>query len=455
MVDVREHRGRHEVAVAGDAAEKQRGTASDRVLDLTQHHRLLASVHHRTDLHTRLGAGPLLERRGLLDKPLRESLGDRRRHIDPLGAHADLTGVAEAVAGGEGGGGLHVGVLEHDERILAAEFENHPLQPRTTRFENVRARRAASGEDDELHVGSHHGLSLPLVAVHDPQDVRVPRRVERLDDRAGPRIGDQWRLLGGLEEHRVARDEGRQQRLVRHEDREVPRRDHRGDAERIEAKPARCPLVLAPHRLEARGNLANRRRIRIDGVLRLALAFRKRLAHLARDERAELVDRFAQTRLGPGEDLCSLRRREASPRPLRDGGSRDEAGDRFDRRRFDHADDLAGGGVDRGESFECRGGGGGVRHRGADLKRSKAWAREGREDGLGGSAPIRWRCSAPLRPRPLPTPIRPGLREPGGRPVPPLHGQRTQPLEPPSRPGTLSDSSLGPRRTRPSGRGPA
>ena len=44
---------------------------------------------------------------------------------DPAGTRARLTREAEAAAGDDRGGGVEVGVGEHDDRVLAAELELH------------------------------------------------------------------------------------------------------------------------------------------------------------------------------------------------------------------------------------------------------------------------------------------------------------------------------------------
>ena len=68
------------------------------------------------------------QRRRLGGELCDERVGDRLVDDDPLGRHADLALVHE----GAEGGGVHrvveVGVVEHDQRRLAAEFEQNRLQ---------------------------------------------------------------------------------------------------------------------------------------------------------------------------------------------------------------------------------------------------------------------------------------------------------------------------------------
>ena len=52
------------------------------------------------------------------------SVGDRVGDEEAFGAHAALPGVVEAGADRGGGGGVQVGVVEDDERVGSAEFED-------------------------------------------------------------------------------------------------------------------------------------------------------------------------------------------------------------------------------------------------------------------------------------------------------------------------------------------
>ena len=80
-----------------------------------------------------------------------EFVGDRIDDDDPLGRHADLAGVHERAERR----GLHrfveIGVLEHDQRRLAAEFEQHRLQMLGGALGDDPADRGRSGEVDPPH----------------------------------------------------------------------------------------------------------------------------------------------------------------------------------------------------------------------------------------------------------------------------------------------------------------
>ena len=59
-----------------------------------------------------------------------EGVGDLVVEDDLLGRHADLAGVGEGAEDGGVDRLVDVGVVEHDQRRLAAEFEQHRLQVR-------------------------------------------------------------------------------------------------------------------------------------------------------------------------------------------------------------------------------------------------------------------------------------------------------------------------------------
>ena len=73
----------------------------------------------------RIAAGQRLH---LGDEFLRERVGHLFVDDDAFGRHADLPLIHECAEGGGIDGGIEVGVVEDDERRLAAEFEKNRLQ---------------------------------------------------------------------------------------------------------------------------------------------------------------------------------------------------------------------------------------------------------------------------------------------------------------------------------------
>ena len=68
------------------------------------------------------------QRRGALGELVDESVGDLGVDDDPLGRHADLPGVGEGAEHRGVDRRVEIGVVEHDQRRLAAQLEQHRLQ---------------------------------------------------------------------------------------------------------------------------------------------------------------------------------------------------------------------------------------------------------------------------------------------------------------------------------------
>ena len=62
-----------------------------------------------------------------LDELVREGVVDLRLHDEAVRAHAGLAGVAVLALDGARDRGVEVGVVEHEERRVAAELERHLL----------------------------------------------------------------------------------------------------------------------------------------------------------------------------------------------------------------------------------------------------------------------------------------------------------------------------------------
>jgi hypothetical protein len=69
-----------------------------------------------------------LQGRGLGGQLLDELRGHLAVDQDAVGRHADLALVEEGGKGGRFDRGVEVGVVEHDDRVLAAQFQQHRLQ---------------------------------------------------------------------------------------------------------------------------------------------------------------------------------------------------------------------------------------------------------------------------------------------------------------------------------------
>ena len=174
----------------------------------------------------------------IADDDLAHQFGDTRDEVvvevagddGPRRRGAVLTGVDERRGDRALDGGVEIGVVEHQERRLAAEFElgampvlggrGHHLAPHGRRpgerhqvdvavSGQCRADVAAGPGDDVEHAGGQAGLA------------GEPRQRERR----------QRRHLGGLDHHRAAGGQRRNDLPYGHLQRIVPRRDGRDDAD--------------------------------------------------------------------------------------------------------------------------------------------------------------------------------------------------------------------------------
>ena len=198
----------------------------------------------------RRGAAGLLGERG------DEVVVDARRGQHPGGGGAVLPGVEVAGDGDGLGGGLEVGVVEDDDRRLAAEFQVHPLHvaappprrpPCPARTEPV--------IDDHLRdaVLDQRPAGVPVAA----DDVEHARR-EELGGQLGQPQRRHRRGVARLEDDGVAGRDRRGDLPDRHHHRVVPRRDladRRRSARggpttcaRPCTRPPPCPPDCGPHR---------------------------------------------------------------------------------------------------------------------------------------------------------------------------------------------------------------
>ena len=298
---------------------------------------LLARVDHRADLRARLHAVADHELLRTVDHGLREGGCDRVVHVDPLGAHADLARIAEAVARGEGGGGIDVGIGKDDERVLSAELEDQSLQAARSGLHDVTARRAAAGERDQVDRCRHERLALDLVTDRHLQHIRRQHGHQAL----GPLERAERAELARLEDDGVPGDQRGHHRVTAHEHREVPRRDADRDAERRVEHRRHGALVLKRLGPKCRDDLGTGFLESARCVVRLALRLGDRLAHLARDEFADRAAAFLHRDRGARHEPRAFLQRDRGPAALGLPSPVDHQPDALDRCGFEFADQFA------------------------------------------------------------------------------------------------------------------
>ena len=164
-------------------------------------------------------------------EPVDEVVGDAALHQDAPRRHADLARVQVGAEGGRIDGVLDVGVVEHDQRVLAPELEHHPLQVPAGGLGDLAAGTGRAGEVDPPHGRVRDQLVADCRSAlarcrDDVQD--AGRQTGGVEDLAPQLAADPRRLLGRLQDHGVAERQRRRDRPGRQDQGGVPGRD-RGD----------------------------------------------------------------------------------------------------------------------------------------------------------------------------------------------------------------------------------
>ena len=269
---------RRHVAARGDARVRRRALdeALDALaLDLADDRAHVGVVVQRVAVD---GALRLLGER-IDEVPIDAGAGEHAR-----GGRAVLAGVEVAGARDALGGGLDVGVVEHDDRGLAAELEVDALERVGGGGGDGLAGADRAGEGDEVDALVAHELLTDVALAED--DVEDAGGDVLVDELREPDGGGR-RVLRRLEDHGVAGGDRGGELPDGHHERVVPRRDPAADPDRLAADRRR----VAGHVLGARGALedaggggheadlvggrrdllADRQRERLAGVLGLDL----------------------------------------------------------------------------------------------------------------------------------------------------------------------------------------
>jgi ParB family chromosome partitioning protein len=218
---------------------------------------------------------------------------------------------------------VEVGVVEHDQRVVAAELERHALELGAGDLGDAPADRAGAGEVDHLGaVVGNEPLADLLVAGDDIEHPgRQPGVGQQLGDQQAP---GQRRLRRRLEDHRVAERQRRGGHAHAEDQREVPRRDHADDADRhalgdAEAAGAVGGEDLADGARGQRGRLVQL----VGGAADLVLRLAGDRAGLADDQVGDLVGAGLQRGGGAAQHGGALVVAGGGPSGLSGGGGGD------------------------------------------------------------------------------------------------------------------------------------
>src|SRR5438445_4373091 len=199
------------------------------------------------------------------------------------------------------------GVVENDIRGLAAELQRQLLARACELALDRLANLCRTGERDLVHALGLHDRGAGAAVTGD--DVDDARGKLRLAQHVAEQEGAQRRRFRGLQHDGVPRGKGRRDLPCQHQEREVPRNDLAGDADRTRAPVRECVLELVR---PARVVEEMRRRQRKIDVTR----FLDRLAAVQGLEDGELARALLEDPRNPEQVLRPLGRRDVRPTVL-------------------------------------------------------------------------------------------------------------------------------------------
>ncbi len=346
---VEETRTRHDLATGDDFHVLHRG----RAIDEPRHALALARGDDRPQFRRLVLRCADGQRTGRRTEIGHELVVDAGTGVHPAGRRAVLTGVVVAEGAQTAHDGIDVGVVEDDDRCLAAQFEVGTLQSRNGRLQHglPRGNAARDGHHRDLRMrdeGLADDRTAPVDDVDDAlgEDLRAdPRELERRERRE----------FRGLEHKRVARCQRGRDLPRGHHQRVVPRGDLCDHTDGVAADHAR---VAGQVLLGRRARQAARRPCEIAEHVRHRRQFvrgnpRERLAAVERLETGELrrvvLDALCQAKQQRG----ALRRRRLTPF-LEGPGRRGDGGIHLMRGRLrDRRERAAGRGIQYRQALPC------------------------------------------------------------------------------------------------------
>ena len=270
---------------------------------------------------------------------------DRPVDDDAAGRRAALTRGAEGRPDDAVHGEVEVGVVHDDDPVLAAEFEVHVLEVLGGGLQHRDAGLARAGQRDHADIGMADD-PVPHLAAEPVHEIDDAVGHAGLDEQLHEALPEHRRVVRGLEHHGVPAHECRDDLPGRNGDREVPRRDHADDADRLTDAHLELVGQLRRRRLaEETPALAGHVVAHVDRFLDVAARLREHLAHLARHQLRQLVLVLGEQRAEPEQDLTALRRGNEPPARVRLLRRLHSAIDVLGRRPRERADQIAVGGA--------------------------------------------------------------------------------------------------------------
>mmetsp|Transcript_11479 Transcript_11479/g.49462 ORF Transcript_11479/g.49462 Transcript_11479/m.49462 type:complete len:611 (+) Transcript_11479:46-1878(+) len=235
VVHVREHGGGIELArgvLVDCAAALHLGALGDGVVDEALHVRSLVGHAHRAAVHAR-GEGPTLpELVRRLHHPRDELVVDLLVNVKPLGTRAVLAARLKRASERHRDALRETGVLEHDERILAAELEDHGGEGIRRRLHHHATDARGPDKDNLVRAAGDESVARFAVAVDDLDQIfrRAHGLEARLDGATVVERGPRG-VLRNLHDQGVTREHVGEQRIEHVVEGIVPRDNRAHDAD--------------------------------------------------------------------------------------------------------------------------------------------------------------------------------------------------------------------------------
>ena len=189
-----------------------------------------------------------------------------------------------------------------------------PGSNRRRRLDDLQTNRLGAGEHDECHPWVLDERRADVFAGAGEEREHTRRHAGLVED-LDQAQRDTGRLLGGLEHHRVAGDERGSDHPGGYREREVPRRDHRTDSERLVGVRVGFAGDLSEPRAARQAEcLSSVVLAEVDRLAHVGVGLGDRLPGLEDLQRRQLDPSRAQDRRRPEQDRGSLRPRSSTPR---------------------------------------------------------------------------------------------------------------------------------------------
>ena len=211
------------------------GALGERVGKMSFHFGEALLVDQRPDIYTSISAAPDLQCRHFRFHYFGKGVIYGSLHINPVGGHTGLSGVAIFGLHQTLGGGIQIGIIEDDERRIATQFQREFFDGVGALAHQDAADLGGAGEREFAHnrVGAQLLADRRCRRCITGDDVQYAFRYAGAMREFGHRQGGKRGLLGGLDNDGAPRCQCRAGFAGDHRIRKIPWRDCGRDTDRL------------------------------------------------------------------------------------------------------------------------------------------------------------------------------------------------------------------------------